>query len=114
MPIVIALPGATSHFGMQAALPKNWNAMRWNLRTMTEHHKVGRVVLINHDDCKGYAKVAEYFGGLAKVGDAQRKHLHGLAEFIGTEYLPGASFDLYQAHIVGDANKREVEFEKIC
>ena len=114
MPMVIALPGVTSHFGMQAALPKNWNAMRSYLRTMTDRHQVARVVLINHDDCKGYAKIADYFGGLAKVGEAQRKHLHGLAEFIRKEYLPSASFELFQAHIVGEPNKREVEVEKIC
>ena len=66
MPMVIALPGVTSHFGMQAALPKNWNAMRSYLQTMTERHQVGRVVLINHDDCKGYAKIASHFGGLLK------------------------------------------------
>jgi hypothetical protein len=113
MPMIIALPGVTSHFGMQAALPKNWNAMRSYLRTMTERHAVGRVVLINHDDCKGYAKIADHFGGLARVSDAQRKHLIGLSEFVRKEYLPNASFELYQAHIVGDADEREVEFEKI-
>lgn len=109
MPMVIALPGVTSHFGMQAMLPKKWNAMRGFIETMTDRHDVARVILINHDDCKGYAKIASHFGGLAKVGDAQRKHLHGLAEFVRKEFLPGASFELYQAHIVG----KEVEFEKI-
>lgn len=109
MPMVIALPGVTSHFGMQAVLPKGWHALRKNIETMTERHKVARVILINHDDCKGYAKIAGYLGGLAKIGDAQRKHLHGLADFVQKEFLPGAHFELYQAHIVG----KEVEFEKI-
>ncbi len=109
MPMVIALPGVTSHFGMSSALPKNWAAMKSHIRTMTERHKVARVILINHDDCKGYARIAEHFGGLAKIGDAQRKHLHGLAEFVREEFLPDAQFELYQAHIVD----KEVEFEKI-
>ncbi len=83
--------------------------MRKHIETMTERHKVARVVLINHDDCRGYAKIADHFGGLANIANAQRKHLHGLADFVQQEFLPGASFELYQAHIVGN----EVEFEKI-
>lgn len=113
IPMVIALPGVTSHFGMQAALPKNWNAMKSHLQTMTERHNVSRVIIINHDDCRGYARIASHFGGLAKIGDAQRKHLFGLAEFIRREFLPSAQFELYQAHIVGDPGQREVKFEKI-
>ena len=111
--MVIALPGVTSHFGMQALLPKNWNSMKSYIRTMTERHQVARVVLINHDDCKGYAKIAVHFGGPAKVLEAQRKHLHGLAEFVRKEFLPNASFELYQARIVWSSEGREVEFEKI-
>ena len=113
MPMVIALPGVTSHFGMQMMFPKNWYAMRSHLKTMTERHDVARVVLINHDDCKGYAKIADKLGGLVKVPEWQRKHLHGLAEFIRKEYLPQASLELYQAHIVGQNSVHEVEFEKI-
>ena len=109
MPMVIALPGVTSHFGMSSALPKNWAAMKSHIRTMTERHDVGRVILINHDDCRGYAKIAEHFGGLTKIAAAQREHLHGLSNFIREEFLPHAQFELYQAHIVG----KEVEFEKI-
>ena len=109
MPMVIALPGVTSHFGMSSALPKNWAAMKSHIRTMTERHAVARVILINHDDCRGYAKIADHFGGLAKIGAAQRQHLHGLADFVREEYLPHANFELYQAHIVG----KEVEFERI-
>jgi len=109
MPMVIALPGVTSHFGMSSALPKNWAAMKSHIRTMTERHDVARVILINHDDCRGYARIAEHFGGLTKIPAAQRQHLHGLAEFVREEYLPHAQFELYQAHIIG----KEVEFERI-
>ena len=113
MPMVIALPGVTSHFGMQAVLPKNWYSMRSYLKTMTERHEVARVILINHDDCKGYAKIADKLGGLFKIPEWQRKHLHGLADFVRKEYLPHASFELYQAHIVGKDGPRKVNFEKI-
>ncbi len=113
MPMVIALPGVTSHFGMQMVFPKNWYAMRSYLKTMTDRHDVARVVLINHDDCKGYAKIADKLGGLVKIPEWQRKHLHGLAEFIKKEYLPRASLELYQAHIVGEIGTREVNFEQI-
>jgi hypothetical protein len=113
IPMVIALPGVTSHFGMQAVLPKNWYAMRSSIETMASRHKVARVILINHDDCQGYAKVASHFGGLPKVSDAQRKHIRGLAAYVQKEYLPNASFELYHAKIVGNGIDREVEFEKI-
>ena len=112
MPMVIALPGVTSHFGMQAILPKNWYALKSSIETMTNRHKVPRLVLINHDDCKGYEKIAKHLGGLVKIGDAQRRHLHGLADFVKKEFLPNASLELYQAHIVG-AGKDEVTFERI-
>jgi hypothetical protein len=112
MPMVIAVPGVTSHFGMQAILPKNWYALKSSIETMTSRHQVARLVLINHDDCKGYAKIANHLGGLEKIGEAQRKHLHGLADYVHKEYLPNASLELYQAHIVGN-DKNEVEFEKI-
>ena len=113
MPMVIALPGVTSHFGMQMVFPKNWYAMRSYLKTMTECHDVARVVLINHDDCKGYAKIADKLGGLVKMPEWQRKHLHGLADFIQKEYLPHASFELYQAHVVEETGTREVNFERV-
>jgi len=113
IPMVIALPGVTSHFGMQMMFPKNWYAMRSHIKTMTERHEVGRVILVNHDDCKGYAKIADKLGGLIKVPDWQRKHLHGLAEFIRKEYLPHAAIELYQARIVEKDHVRAVEFEKI-
>ena len=113
MPMVIALPGVTSHFGMQMMFPKNWYAMRSHLKTMIDRHNVARVVLINHDDCKGYSKIADKLGGLVKVPDWQRKHLRGLAEFVRKEYLPSASFELYQAHIFEENGKRQVSFEEI-
>lgn len=109
MPMIIALPGVTSHFAMSTMLPKGWYSMKSYIKTMTERHDVARVILINHDDCKGYAKIAAYVGGLAKIRDAQYSHLRGLAEFIRKEFLPGASFELYHAHIV----QNEVAFEKI-
>ena len=113
MPMVIALPGVTSHFGIQNVVPKNWYSMRKHIETMTERHKVARLVLINHDDCKGYAKIVQYLSGFVSVSDAQRKHLKGLAEFVHKTYLPNASLELYQARIVQNGEERMVEFQKI-
>lgn len=113
VPMVVALPGVTSHFGMQMVFPKNWYALKSYLKTMTERHDVARVVIINHDDCMGYAKVADKLGGLARVPEWQRKHLYGLAGFVRKEYLPHASFELYQAHVAGEAGTRQVSFERV-
>src|SRR5258705_6042206 len=102
MPMVIALPGVTSHFGMSSALPKNWAAMKSHIRVMTERHAVARVILINHDDCKGYARIADHFRGIAKIVDSQLKHLHGLAEVVQEVHLAHAQIGIYHAHIVDD------------
>lgn len=115
MPMVIALPGTTSAIGVQAALPKNWHTLKNFIETMTSRHKVSRVVLINHDDCKGYARVAKLLGGLVRIPEMQKKHLKMLAKYIQEEHLPGASFELYQAHIdpPSTLGVRGVYFEKV-
>src|SRR2546428_7467448 len=59
MPCPIKIPGSISAFGVASTLPKGWYALRGQIELMTSNFKFGRVILINHDGCKGYAKVAE-------------------------------------------------------
>ena len=109
----ICIPGSSAAFGAQTFLPKGWNALRRQLELLTEHSKFPRVVLINHDDCKGYGSIAQYLGGLAKVGQEQKTHLKKLATFIMSEYLPGARLELYQARIVQNGSGQAVQFDKV-
>lgn len=112
-PAVIVLPGSTASFGVQAFLPKRWHALRNQIELMTEHNDFPRVIIINHDDCRGYTDVAKFIGGLMNVSVSQRKHLQGMAEYILKEYLPNAQIELYQAKIVRDGNVKGVRFERI-
>jgi carbonic anhydrase len=112
-PMIIAIPGSISSIGVTVALPKSWHSMRNYIETLTGVHTVSRVVVINHDNCKGYAKLASLLGGMAKIPDAQRKHLQQMAMFVKKEYLPNANTELYQARIVEKNGERVVEFEKV-
>lgn len=109
-PMFIVLPGVSSHFGVQGALPKNWYGLKESIATMTGVHKVPRVILINHDDCKGYAKIASLIGRIVPMKELQSKHARALAEFIRKEYLPNAEIEAYQAKLIG----QEIEFERVA
>ncbi|MDP3963119.1 MAG: hypothetical protein Q8Q39_01345 [bacterium] len=113
MPAPICIPGSSAAFGVQTVLPKGWNALRRQLELLTKDSKFSRVVLINHDDCKGYGSIAQYLGGLARVGKEQKTHLKKLATFILSEYLPGARLELYHARIVQNGGEKAVQFEKV-
>lgn len=113
-PCTIAIPGSTSSFGVATYLPKAWNALRGYVELMTTHIQFGRVIIFNHDDCKGYANIADYLNRHVSLSDSQKKHLQELAGFIRKEYLPGATFELYQAHIVEQDGGKRVSFEKIA
>lgn|SRR3989338_940251 len=112
-PAVIVLPGSTASFGVQALLPKSWYALRNQIELMAEHNDFPRVILINHDDCKGYAKIAKLIGGLQNVSISQRKHLQNLAKYILKDHLPNARAELYQARITQENTVRGVKFEKV-
>lgn len=112
-PAVIVLPGSIASFGVQGFLPKRWHALRNQIELMAEHNDFPRVILINHDDCKGYADVAKFFGGLVNVSTSQRKHLQNLAKYILKEHLPNAQAELYQARIVQEHVAKGVKFEKV-
>lgn len=112
-PAVIVLPGSTASFGVQAFLPKRWHALRNQIELMAEHNDFPRVILINHDDCKGYADIAKWLRGVTNLASEQGKHLKALAGYIRKEYLPGASFELYQAKIVVNDDRKYIKFEKV-
>ena len=113
MPAVIAVPGSVGSFGVQSFLPKNWYTLKNQIEFMAKHNNFPRVILINHDDCKGYAQIAHLFRGAKSLVSEQRKHLFALAGFIQKEFLSGARFELYQAKIVNNGDKEYVDFERV-
>lgn len=112
-PAPIVIPGCTASFGVQGLMPKRWHALRNQIELLAEYNDFPRVILINHDDCKGYASLARFFGGLVNIPANQRKNLQGLAKFIVNEYLPSTTVELYQARIVDEGSSRKVRFEKV-
>jgi len=112
-PAPIIIPGCTASFGVQGFMPKRWHALRSWIELMTEHNKFQRVVIINHDDCKGYSSIAKFIGGLTNIAMSQRKHLHDMAGYILKEYSPNARLELYQARLVQNDDSRRVRFERV-
>ncbi len=111
-PAPIAIPGSCASFGTNAFTPKNWYTLKNQIELLAEHNSFPRVILINHDDCKGYEAVSKWLRGLVSI--EQRKHLKMLAEFLRKNYLPNSRLELYQARIVdGLDGKRTVQFEQI-
>lgn len=112
-PAIIVLPGSTASFGVQVFFPKRWYALRNQIELMAELNDFSRVIIINHDDCLGYASVAKFLGGLANISTSQHKHIKGMAGYILREYLPNAQVELYQAKLVQDGESKGVRFERI-
>ena len=112
-PALITVPGCTASFGVQVFMPKRWHALRGWIELMAEYNKFQRVVIINHDDCRGYSSIAKFLGGLANISTSQRKHLHDMARYIVKEYLPTARLELYQARLVHYNSKRGVRFKRV-
>ncbi len=112
-PATIGIPGSTASFGVQTFLPKSWHALRKQIELMVEHNDFPRVILINHDDCRGYASVARWLGRFVNLGTEQRRHLKTLAEYLRKDYLPNSQLEMYQARIVEQESKKTIKFERV-
>ena len=113
MPAVISIPGSAGAFGVRAFLPKHWYALRNQIEILTRGYQFSRIIVINHEDCKGYQSFARWLGGLNKIPFVQKDHLKHIANFVKSEYLPNASFELYQANIVNRDRARCAQFERV-
>jgi hypothetical protein len=112
-PALIMIPGSAGSFGISGSLPKLWYALRRHIDLLSQSYKFTRVVIINHEDCKGYQAFAKHLGGLDKLPFLQRVNLNHLARMIQEQFVPGAKFELYFAKIVVQAAARFTEFERI-
>lgn len=112
-PAMVIGPGSISAFGVMGTKPKLWHAMNSNIELMAARHPIRRLVIITHQDCKSYAKLAEFFGGLTQVAAKQREHLKQVAALITKQYLPNATVELYHAVIVDSDEGRRVRFDRV-
>ena len=112
-PAIVMIPGSAGSFGISGSLPKLWYALRSHIDFLSQSYKFTRVVMINHEDCKGYQAFAKHLGGLQKLPFLQRVNLNHLAKIIQEQFVPGAKFELYLAKIVMKGDARFAEFERI-
>ena len=94
-PTIIMIPGSAGSYGISGSLPKLWYALRNQIDLLSQNYTFIRVVIINHDDCKGYQAFAKHLGGLAKLPFLQRANLQHLSRFVQEEFLPRAKFSSF-------------------
>ena len=118
-PIRIIVPGGLSSLGagLEFILSKQFKVLRDQIELLVEEHPhmTPRFVLINHEDCRGYAFIESKHGQLlrsmtkyANVLEKQQIDLQlaaKLVDDIAKRYLRGASVELYMARIA-DAKAR--------
>jgi hypothetical protein len=113
VPAVISIPGSAGAFGVRAFLPKHWYALRNQIEILTRGYQFSRIIVINHEDCKGYQSFARWLGGLNKIPFLQKEHLRHIANFLKSEYVPNASIELYQANMVSRDGSPYAQFERV-
>ncbi len=118
--IPIVIPGSVSVIGgsINTLLPKNYKALMDQIQLMLEHNKEVplRLILINHEDCKGYAFILEKLKKLnSKLPDVIERQVSDL-EFAAQAISLAAKkfnikyeFELYMARIGPD---NEIVFDK--
>lgn len=118
--IPIVIPGSVSVIGSNISmlLPKNYKALMDQIQLMLEHNKKAplRLILMNHEDCKGYAFILEKLRKLSsKLPDVIERQVSDL-EFAAQAIALAAKkfnmkyeFELYMARIGQD---KEIVFDK--
>lgn len=112
-PIRIIVPGSVSSVGagVEMVLSKQFKVLKDQIEMLVEEHPhmTPRFVLINHEDCRGYAhieashgrilqRIAKYSQVLEKQ-EIDLKLAAGIVNEISRRYLNGASVELYMARI---------------
>lgn len=106
----LVIPGSVSPIGLQDLQPKYFKALYKQLKLLTDINKVARIVIINHEDCRGYESIKGFF--LARRISLSEQQKNDLIAAVGLlkGFLPEAHVELYQARI-GENNR--IIFDKI-
>ena len=108
--VPLVLPGSVGAIGIQALQPKYFKTLFQQLKLLTTVNRVPRVIVINHDDCRGYESLKGFF--LARqlsLAEQQQQDLVAAAGLI-KEFLPQAHVDLYQCRLNGG---KQLVFDKV-
>ena len=57
----IVVPGSVSSVGVELVMPKHLKTLKDNVEMMLSMGKEPRLILINHEECKAYAKLSGFF-----------------------------------------------------
>ena len=113
-PIRIVVPGSVSSIGsgIEMILSKQFKTLKDQIEILVEEHPhmTPRFILINHEDCRGYAHLETKYGPmlrrLAKYTNVLEKQEIDLqlaakvVDAIAKRYVHGATVELYMARII--------------
>lgn len=93
---LLVIPGGPLSLTLFEYLPKfQWAISRW-LRFFVEQHKIGRLLLIQHQDCAFYRSMPLHLHSSPEPRQRQEQDLRRVKELMRKE-LPQLSVELYYA-----------------
>jgi hypothetical protein len=108
---LIAIPGGPQSLTLVEYLPKfSWASWRW-LRFFVENHDIGRLILIQHQDCAWYKSLPLHLHASAEPRRRQEDDLRKLAKTLRSDF-PQLRAELYYA-AWDEKDQGKVEFEGI-
>jgi hypothetical protein len=108
---LIVIPGGPQSLTLVEYLPKfSWASWRW-LRFFVENHDIGRLILIQHQDCVWYKSLPLHLHVSAEPRLRQEEDLGKLAQALRREF-PQLRAELYYA-AWDEKDQGKVEFEAI-
>lgn len=116
VPIVVA--GGIASLARPLELPKEFKFMKDTLALFFQHfHRMQRVVLIAHEDCKKYAFLSSLLKGLflKATKNVSERQMQDLVETSRTVQLlagHGVEVERYFAHFA-DAERTQIAFDRI-
>ncbi|MDO8659965.1 MAG: hypothetical protein Q7K54_05215 [Candidatus Parcubacteria bacterium] len=116
--VPLIIPGGISNFTEPEMLPKNFKVAKEQIQFFLDHFdSIKRVILINHEDCRGYESLKTRIGMafLSRIGsmmDRQKLDLQKVAKILAAFSSGRVAFELYYAKFA-DGNHNSAVFEKI-
>jgi hypothetical protein len=108
---LIVIPGGPQSLTLVEFLPKfSWASWRW-LRFFVENHEIGRLILIQHQDCAWYKSLPLHLHASAEPRQRQEEDLRKLAQALRREF-PQLRAELYYA-AWDEKDQGKVEFEAV-
>ncbi|MDA2930635.1 hypothetical protein MYX84_11935 [Acidobacteria bacterium AH-259-O06] len=114
--IPLVVPGSVASLGtsISSLMPKHFKVFKDHLQVVFDSNQVRRVVLINHEDCRGYASLMRRLQRFVKI-DLSKKQIEDMKFATGVirqmaQRFTQLQFELYMACIGAD---NEVTFQDV-